>query len=1048
MGKPHILILFILIFGICRQSAAQLNVTTGQTAQQLAEIIAGPGVVVSNASITGDPALAIGAFTEGATPTNLGVSSGVILASGNVTEASGTAAFFASTVVGTPGDPFLEAQSGQVSNDAIILQFDFVPNADYVQFQYVFGSEEYPEYVCDIFNDMFAFTITGVSVPMPQTNIALIPGTAIPVSINTINGDPSCGGDYSAYYIDNESLASPANGQISYDGLTTVLIAESAVICGETYTLRLMLSDGGDSSYDSGCFIEENSLTTGNVTVQTSSLGGDTTAIEGCAELQIILTLNGDPPTQDYPVPVWIGGGSEAQWAIDYDPITELDLTDSTIVIPAGSNTVSFNVVPVNDNMAEGPETIDLVAITSTCGTIDTFTLYIIDLDPLAVTTTNDTTICMGNAVCWANATGGGGQYTYTWDQGIGVADTVFPPATVTTTYTVSVSDECASTPATDSVVVTVDGGPTPFAGNDVSVCIGGSIVLNASSDTPNCTYQWNPATDLSDALIPNPLCTPQADIEYIVTVTRSDGCSNDDTVNVTLTPPPTADFDLPAVGCAGEPLIVEYSGNANAAAQYQWDFGAGTMTNGNGMGPYAVFWAAPGIYDVELTVSWNGCLSPDQINQIEILGPPAVDAGSDVAFCSGESDAIGTAPVNGINYTWSPINGVADAAAGSTTVQVTNATHDIQNIYYVLMAEEQGCLNYDSLLVTVFPIPTAEFIVPQGMCFDVNTFDLLALGYFGPGATFSWDFGPVGFPSTSTLVQPQGVIFNQPGQQDVTLVIEDNSCVSQPFTGTLDVYEMPIADFSADLLEGCEMLPVGFTDLSYNGNSSLYRIWDFGDGGSATLPDPTHAYSAGEFDVHLSITTAEGCADQITRTEYILVHEKPEALFSMSSQLLDILTDPAVEVQNLTDSIISSEFTFHPFGDVVTAMQTTYEYPDTGRYSITQVVTTANGCMDTIMGELTVRPHFTFFIPSAFTPDDDRLNEIWAPQGTSIASFEMTIYNRWDEELYYTANIDEGWDGTYRGRLVQQGTYIYTIDVVDVLGEPHIYRGTFSLLP
>lgn len=1026
---------------------AQLNTTSGLTAQQLAEVIAGPGVVVSNASIIGDANVAIGSFSEGTTPTNLGVSSGVILSSGNIADAAGTAAYFASTPVGTPGDPFLAAQSGQVSNDAIILQFDFVPNADYVQFKYVFGSEEYPEWVCNGFNDMFAFTITGVSVPLPQTNIALIPGTAIPVAINTINGDASCGGDYSVYHIDNESLASPANGQISYDGLTTVLIAESTVICGETYTLRLMLSDGGDSAYDSGCFIEENSLTTGNVTVSTTSLGGDTTAIEGCAELTIVLTLNGDPPAQDYPVPVWIGGGSTAQWGVDYDPINALNLTDSIIIIPAGSNTVTFNIVPVNDNIPEGTETIHLVAVTSTCGTIDTFELYIVDLDPLALTTTNDTTICTGSAISWAEASGGGGQYMYTWDQGMGVADTIYPPATLTTTYMVTVTDECGSTPATDSLTVTVDDGPTPFAGNDVSVCIGGSVLLNASSDTPNCLYQWNPAANLSDAFISNPLCTPPVDTEYIVTVTRSDGCSNDDTVNVTITPPPTALFDLPTVGCAGEPLIVEYSGNANASAQYQWNFGAGTVTNGSGIGPYAVLWATPGTYDVDLTVSWNGCLSSNEINQIEILGPPAVDAGFDIAFCSGESGLIGSAPTNGVNYTWSPINGVADMNASSTSLQLTNATHDIEILEYVLMAEEQGCENRDTVLITVFPTPTAEFTVPQGMCFNVNSFDLLAEGFFGPGASFSWDLGAAGFPAISTLQQPQGVIFNAPGAQNVTLVVEDNSCLSQPFVGTIEVYEMPVADFSADTLAGCEMLLVGFSDLSYNGNSTLYYVWDFGDGGSATQPDPTNVYSAGEFDVHLAINTAEGCADQITKSNYIRVYEKPDALFSMSSQQLDILVNPKVEVTNLADGIVNSEFIFHPFGDVITAMQATYGYTETGTYLIAQIVTTAYGCSDTITDELVVNPHYTFYIPSAFTPDDDRVNEIWTPQGESIASFEMTIYDRWDEELFYTADLFKGWDGSYKGKLVQQGTYIYSIEVVDVLGEPHKYRGTFSLL-
>ncbi len=1046
-----ILILVLLFFS--SKAFAQVNVMTGQTPQQLAEIVAGPGVVVSNAGISTGSPNSIGSFSS-ITPTGFGIQSGILLSSGDVNEAPGNPVFNADSDMGTPGDAYLGGIIGLPTNDAMILEFDFVPNSDFVSFKFVFASEEYDEYVCTTqFFDVFALTIEGFTAPLPLTNMALVPGTTLPIGINSINNgsagflaDGSCSGA-------NESLAFSqyynlnVGTQVVYDGFTIVMTAESQVVCGETYRLRFMIADGWDRSYDSVVFIEENSLTTGNVTIQTSSLGGDTMAIEGCGNLEVTLTLNGDPAAQDYPVSLWLSGASAAQWGVDYDPINALNPLDSTIVIPAGSNSVSFNIAPINDNISEGIESIDIVAITSTCGSLDTISLYIEDLDPLVVTVSNDTAICQGNAICWAESDGGGGEHTYTWNQGYGIADTIFPPATLSTTYVVSVTDECGSTAVTDSIIVSVDAGPAAIAGNDVSVCIGGSILLNASTDTPNCSYEWDPAIDLSDSTILNPLCTPTVDMEYVVTVTRSDGCSNEDTVNVTLTPPPTAAFDLPLVGCAGDPLIINYTGNASTAAQYLWNFTGGTIANGNGIGPYAVFWSTPGIYDVDLTVAWNGCLSSTEINQVEIIGSPVVNAGADVSFCSGEMATIGSTQLNGVNYTWVPINGVADVNASLTTVELTNSTHNTQTFDYTLMAEDQGCKSYDTVQVVVFPNPTAEFVVPQGLCFNVNRFDLLAAGYFGPNASFNWDFGPVGFPSTSTSMQPQGVIFNAPGAQDVTLTIEDNSCTSDPFIGTIDVYEMPVADFvGGDSLEGCEALPVEFTDLSYNGNSSLYYTWNFGNGGSSTQSDPTSVYEAGLFDVHLSILTAEGCAGQITKNNYITVHEKPNALFGMSSNQLDIL-DPKVVVTNLAGGVVNSEFTFHPFEDVISGMQVTYHYPDTGHYSITQIVTTANGCLDTISDELVVKPHYTLYIPSAFTPDENALNEVWVPQGESVLYFEMTIYNRWDEELYVTSSLDDGWDGSYKGKQVPEGVYVYSIDVVDLLGETHKYRGTFRLL-
>jgi gliding motility-associated-like protein len=1020
-------------------SVAQMLVTTGQTAQQLANIIAGPGVVVSNASITGS-ATAIGAFNSGANPIGTNVPSGVVFGTGNVTDFAQNQTTFSSSVTGSPGIPYLANLAGITSYDGLILEFDFVPNADWVSFDYVFGSEEHPSFSCNpTFNDIFAITVQGVSVPMAETLITLVPGTSTPVSIGTVN-NLGCGNP--TYYVDNTVMNSP---YVVFGGFTTVLRAEMAVICGEIYHLKMMISDGGDPSYDTGCFVAENSLTTGSVIVETATAAADSTAYEGCNNAVVTLTLNGPPIAQDFDVPIWISG-STASWGIDFDPITQLNQNDSTITIPNGQNTVSFTIVPINDNILEGPEYIEFIVITSTCGLTDTFRIYINDLVPVSVLTSNDTTICIGNAIVWAEASGGGGVYTYTWDNGFGVADTIFPAPTQTTVYNVSVTDNCGSTPAADQVTVTVDGGPTPFAGNDVSVCIGGSVLLNASSNSPNCSFTWDPPVNLSNPNIYNPLCTPPADAEYIVTVTRPDGCSNDDTVNVTITPPPTGDFNLAATACAGTPLIVSYAGNANAAAQYQWVFNGGIITNGSGMGPLAVYWPTPGTYQVSLTVAWNGCLSPTVTSQIDVLGPPPVDAGSDVSFCSGDSGPIGSATVAGVTYAWTPINGVADPIASSTTVQITNPTHDIQTYEYILKATEQGCKSYDTVNITVFPTPQAEFTIPDGECFNVNSFNLLAEGYFGPNATFAWNFGPVGFPANSTVKQPQGVIFNAPGSQPVTLIVTDNGCVGQPFVGNIDVFPMPVAQFLADAVEGCEPLRIGFSNQSVGGASALYNTWNFGDGSNSTQLNPSHVYQTGLYTVQLDVVTSEGCANSITKSSYIEVHEKPDALFSLSSQRLDIL-DPTVTVTNEADGIVTSEFTFEPFGDQITAMETDYSYLEVGTYGITQIVSTEFGCLDTISGSLEVIPHYTLYIPNAFTPDENGMNEIWAPQGQSISSYNLTIYNRWDQELFYSASLDLGWNGFFNNKLVPQGTYIYKIETVDVLGEPHEYFGTFSLI-
>ena len=136
-----------------RSGFSQLSVTAGQTAAQLAQKLAGAGVQISNATITG-PSNYYSAFTANAT--NLGLSSGILLTTGDGNIAIGpNTAQDAGTVDFNPGDQDLENIVGVTTYDAAVLEFDFIPQNDTIQFRYVFASEEYPEYVCSTYNDLF-----------------------------------------------------------------------------------------------------------------------------------------------------------------------------------------------------------------------------------------------------------------------------------------------------------------------------------------------------------------------------------------------------------------------------------------------------------------------------------------------------------------------------------------------------------------------------------------------------------------------------------------------------------------------------------------------------------------------------------------------------------------------------------------------------------------------------------------------------------------------------------------------------------------------------
>lgn len=244
------------------------DMTTGLTAESLAESLVGSGggVTVSNAVFTGSN-VAAGKFSGG--DGIIGFDSGIILSTGNIAGVVGpNNATSHATSHGQGGDAALtalatlEGQTG-ATQDAAVLTFDFVPDGDNVFFDFVFASEEYPEYVHSDYNDVFAFYVNG-------TNCALVNGQ--PVSINTINNAnpepnrvtrPPNVAVNPELYLDNKAAAdgsSPYNTQM--DGLTRVLNCAAPVNRGVTNTLKLAIADTGDSSYDSTVFIKAGSLTT------------------------------------------------------------------------------------------------------------------------------------------------------------------------------------------------------------------------------------------------------------------------------------------------------------------------------------------------------------------------------------------------------------------------------------------------------------------------------------------------------------------------------------------------------------------------------------------------------------------------------------------------------------------------------------------------------------------------------------------------------------------------------------------------------------------
>ena len=223
----------------------------------ISNVFLGAGVEVTNIQFTGDPR-SVGYFSGGTQA--IGIERGILLTSGFASQVELDGGSFANNSnLGGSVEASLTPIATDVLNDVAVYTITFIPNADTLRFRYSFASEEYPEYACSAFNDVFGFFIQGPGYPV-FTNIALIPGTMLPVSINNIHpNNPAqapCPPLNVQYYNDNLN----SSIQPVYDGFTDVFTAMAVVIPCQPYTIKLAIADVGDSAYDSGVFLEAKSL--------------------------------------------------------------------------------------------------------------------------------------------------------------------------------------------------------------------------------------------------------------------------------------------------------------------------------------------------------------------------------------------------------------------------------------------------------------------------------------------------------------------------------------------------------------------------------------------------------------------------------------------------------------------------------------------------------------------------------------------------------------------------------------------------------------------
>ncbi|MEO9532384.1 MAG: choice-of-anchor L domain-containing protein [Crocinitomicaceae bacterium] len=532
---------------------AQLTTSTAQTPAQLVEdVLVGNGVAVSNVNYTGD-ADAIGSFNGAST--NLGLNSGIILTTGTVLNSGGVLGgaqgphgpndeSSAGVDNGQPGYGPLTTLAGADTYNAAILEFDFVPQSDTVRFRYVFGSEEYPEYVDGGFNDAFAFFISGPGFGGTY-NMAEIPGGGGIVSIDNINNGSSNTGPCQncSYYVNNGTgNTSPNDGSdfyIQYDGFTVVMEAVAEVQCGETYHLVISIADAGDGAYDSGIFLEANSLASFApidiaADLALDGFGNNTAMAEGCETATVTVTRQPSVAQDALSIPVIIGG--TATEGVDYENIP------NSIDFAPGQTTVTFDFDVFADGLTEGTETVIIqLDQPDPCGNSNfiTLPLTIEDIDDLTATVADMTVHCPGEEVQLKVVPAGGlPDYTFNWGVG-GTDDNILVSPTTTTTYDVTVNDACLGVPITVSGTVTVPTYPPLImvTSPDTSVLCPNTpqtLYAEATGGEGAFTFTWS-ANGVNLGTGTSLDVSPMVTTVYTVTVTDGCGVEISETVTVTV---------------------------------------------------------------------------------------------------------------------------------------------------------------------------------------------------------------------------------------------------------------------------------------------------------------------------------------------------------------------------------------------------------------------------------------------------------------------------------------------------------------------------------
>lgn len=1013
------LLLMIMGLALLQPLQAQLTINPNTDAVTLARIMTGYGVQVFNASFTG------GKFSAGSFQNNsnrMGLDSGIVLTNGVAKSqgatigADGNSPSTASNGLGLPGDATLEELINNLAetNDACVLEFDFIPAGDSVNFKFVFASEEYPEFNCTQFSDLFAFVISGPGIPRGQ-NIALVPGTQIPVAINSINnGIPGPSGQlnfcqilgpgspFRNLYVDN------SNSNITYNGMTVTLTAGKKVTPCATYHLKLAIADLSDDIMDSGVFIQANSFSSTYARFEyngSRDLNNRPYLVEGCPNGSLLKILYSNRVTAPTSVRLTFFGSS-ADPEVDLTPplfeFQNFGVNDSVISIPLEA---------IQDNLPEGLETLKIKVAPMICGNgFDTDSIEI-DIREFLELTINppQPKVCEGNSIQLSADQPGLSNFNWsprTYLSSFSINNPMCTPLdTITYTVTGEFSPGCR---ALGTVFVDIKSTATLSALKTDIGCIpnSGSITVETGTawEFPEFALNGGPYQT-------SPVFNGLAPGTYTITIRDATGCFG--SLQVTL-------VQLPAL---------QISATINRSASCTGDDAEIKLTASGGQAPYlfsidgtnylasSLFTITGGAHTVYVRDALN-CTTPIALF---IPNDPPLQVQSSITpdSCRGLADGtvqLTTTGGNG-NYQYS-LDGGNPQSSGFFSVSAGN--HDIT------VTDDRNCRSDVSvnipLINTLFARAGNDTLVCEGTS--------IRLQGESNATQFLWN--PATGLDDPAVLHP---LASPPATTTYTLTARSGLCQVQTSVNVQFV-RAPVTQAGPDQIL-CDQGET-FIDGTGNGLLTWYPTAYFINPSQArqqVKPAQTTTY-------WLHAVNETGC--QSVRPDSVTITILPPLVLFAGADTIAAIGQSL----QLQGSGTGDQFFWSPptgLSDPRIANPIALITQD-----ITYVlrVTNAAGCTGTDTMHVKAFKGPEIYVPSAFTPNGDGRNDLLRAFPAGIQAFHyFRVYNRWGQLVFQTQDYRMGWDGRLQGQSLPTGTFVWIAEATDYTGIKMVRKGTVTLI-